>query len=217
MAADAKGMMQGRHGSEGKAGEILDRIATTVARKGLDGASMQDLAASAGMSVGNFYRYYPSKIALVTALVDQCASDVRADFAAALDAADPVEGMRAILDKNLFAMSRDEAALWLQIDAAALVHPEIAAVKAEMDRSIEDNVFRLVGRLAGPGAEDSAVVGEVAEFLLLFCSSLFRQRAFEDEASFLPKARRMTDRLFAWAQSELGSARAAEQPLKVAS
>ena len=48
--------------------EILDNIRHTFAEKGFDGASMQDLARAAGMSVGNFYRYFPSKAAMVEAI-----------------------------------------------------------------------------------------------------------------------------------------------------
>ena len=49
--------------------EILDRIRSIFAEKGFDGASMQELARAAGMSVGNFYRYFPSKSAIVEALI----------------------------------------------------------------------------------------------------------------------------------------------------
>ena len=39
--------------------EILALVRQAFVEKGFDGASMQDLARSAGMSVGNFYRYFP--------------------------------------------------------------------------------------------------------------------------------------------------------------
>lgn len=47
-----------------KVAEILSRLRDTFAEKGFDGASMQDLARAAGMSVGNFYRYFPSNLTL---------------------------------------------------------------------------------------------------------------------------------------------------------
>ena len=39
--------------------DILALVRVAFAEKGFDGASMQDLARAAGMSVGNFYRYFP--------------------------------------------------------------------------------------------------------------------------------------------------------------
>ena len=49
--------------------EILAAIRRAFAAKGFDGASMQYLAREAGMSVGNFYRYFPSKAAMVEAMI----------------------------------------------------------------------------------------------------------------------------------------------------
>ena len=51
--------------AEERSHEILASIRQAFAEKGFDGASMQDLARAAGMSVGNFYRYFPSKAAIV--------------------------------------------------------------------------------------------------------------------------------------------------------
>ena len=39
---------------------ILASVRRAFTEKGFDGASMQDLAREAGMSVGHFYRYFPS-------------------------------------------------------------------------------------------------------------------------------------------------------------
>ena len=52
-----------------RSAEILASVRSAFAAKGFDGASMQDLARAAGMSVGNFYRYFPSKAAIVEDLV----------------------------------------------------------------------------------------------------------------------------------------------------
>ena len=43
-------------GTEQRIAEIIVSVRTAFAEKGFDGASMQDLARAAGMSVGNFYR-----------------------------------------------------------------------------------------------------------------------------------------------------------------
>ncbi len=60
---------------------ILVQARHAFVEKGFDGASMQDLARAAGMSAGNFYRYFPSKAALVEALVNRDLEEVEREFA----------------------------------------------------------------------------------------------------------------------------------------
>ena len=81
--------------------EILGRIRTAFAEKGFDGASMQDLARAAGMSVGNFYRYFPSKAAIVVAMVSRDMAEVAENFAAVLKDADPLVALRRKLEERI--------------------------------------------------------------------------------------------------------------------
>ena len=76
-------------------------IGTAFAEKGFDGASMQDLARAAGMSVGNFYRYFPSKDAIVEAMVSYDMAEMERDFAAILSSDDPLAGIRAKITERL--------------------------------------------------------------------------------------------------------------------
>ena len=75
--------------------EILDRVRHAFAEKGFDGASMQDLARAAGMSVGNFYRYFPSKAAIVEGLIHRDLSEIEAVFASVMGSPDPLGALRA--------------------------------------------------------------------------------------------------------------------------
>jgi len=61
---------------------ILSSVRQAFLDKGFDGASMQDLARAAGMSVGNFYRYFSSKSAIIHSLIEHDAELVQRDFAA---------------------------------------------------------------------------------------------------------------------------------------
>ena len=47
---------------------ILDTAMTVVAKEGIDGFSLHKLAAELDLTVGAFYRYFPSKMALIGAL-----------------------------------------------------------------------------------------------------------------------------------------------------
>ena len=67
---------------------------TAFAEKGFDGASMQDLARAAGMSVGNFYRYFASKAAIVQALIALDLEEMARDFLPIFASDDPIATMR---------------------------------------------------------------------------------------------------------------------------
>jgi AcrR family transcriptional regulator len=200
-------MSQAAHAAaETRAGDILDRIAGTFARKGFEGSSMQDLAVAAGMSVGNFYRYFPSKLALIAALVDHCTRDVIASFDAIHRSADPIATMRAVLHAHLFETSDEEAALWLHIDAAAVLHPEIAAVKRDMEASIREAVRSMLTAIPGAAAMPPERIGDMTEFLMTFSSGLFRERAFESGPDFARKVERLTAWTFDMVATELSRA-----------
>ena len=60
---------------------ILDAAERCFVRSGFHRTTMQDVAAEAGMSPGNLYRYFPSKDAIVIGLTERDRSDVAKDFA----------------------------------------------------------------------------------------------------------------------------------------
>jgi AcrR family transcriptional regulator len=86
---------------DGRTAEILALVRVAFAEKGFDGASMQDLARAAGMSVGNFYRYFPSKAAIVQGLIDQDLAEMEAEFLTVLQSPAPMEGLRGLMQARL--------------------------------------------------------------------------------------------------------------------
>lgn len=124
--------------------EILGLVRKAFVEKGFDGASMQDLARSAGMSVGNFYRYFPSKDAIVEALVAWDMDEIDQEFARILQAPDPMAVLRYVLAEHVMDSScEDEGALWTEICAAAKRKPRIAEVSARMERAIVDRLVKV--------------------------------------------------------------------------
>src|ERR671927_571915 len=66
--------MKSRIGDESVAdrrAQILDAAERSFCRSGFHRTTMQDVAAEAGMSPGNLYRYFPSKDALVAGLCER--------------------------------------------------------------------------------------------------------------------------------------------------
>jgi len=58
--------------------EVLETALTLVSEHGVAGASLRKLAAELGMSQPSLYHYFPSKDALVTAVVEYCADKMLA-------------------------------------------------------------------------------------------------------------------------------------------
>jgi AcrR family transcriptional regulator len=128
--------------------EILDSARRAFIEKGFDGASMQDLARAAGMSVGNFYRYFPSKAAIVAALITRDLDEVEKDFREILGAPEPLALLRDKLAAHISGDAmNDDGPLWAEITAAAGRKPEIGEILARMETEIAKyltSVFALV-------------------------------------------------------------------------
>lgn len=78
--------------------EILDAALAEFAAQGFDAARMDDVAKRAGLSKAGIYLYFPSKEALLTALIERELAPIAARVAAlaAAGQADPVGAMRLI-------------------------------------------------------------------------------------------------------------------------
>lgn len=123
--------------------EILASIRQAFAEKGFDGASMQDLARAAGMSVGNFYRYFPSKMAIVQAMCGYDLAEIQGEFAEIQKSDTPMACLRARLLAHFDAEQMKDGQLWAEITAAAIRKPEIG----EAAREVEETIFRLLATI----------------------------------------------------------------------
>lgn len=141
----------------GRAGEILDLARDAFVDKGFEATSMRDLARAAGMSVGNFYRYFPSKAALVEALIARDMAEMEENFRGIAAAPDPLAAVKASLRWKLSEECTDNHPLWAEICAAAARKPEIAALVAAMEDGIAANIARVLGHVTGLPPEEADV------------------------------------------------------------
>ncbi len=145
---------QPSHTAEDRSHEILFSIRQAFADKGFDGASMQDLARAAGMSVGNFYRYFPSKAAIVQAMVGLDLAEIQRDFSEIIDSADPLAGLRAKILLRLTDDCLADGGLWAEITAAAIRKPEIAVAAKQMEAAIVTFIAEVFARVTGRSLTD---------------------------------------------------------------
>jgi AcrR family transcriptional regulator len=116
--------------------EILASIRQAFAEKGFDGASMLDLARAAGMSVGNFYRYFPSKAAIVQSMCGYDLAEIQGEFAEIQTSDTPMIALRDRILKHFSEESMKDGQLWAEITAAAIRKPEIGEAARLMEETI---------------------------------------------------------------------------------
>ncbi|MBC7280402.1 TetR/AcrR family transcriptional regulator [Hoeflea sp.] len=156
--------------------EILDKAKSVFALNGFDGASMQDLAQATQMSVGNFYRYFPSKDAIITALVKRDMMEIEGLFDAIKASADPGAVFMQLLRLRIETLPLEDAALWGEVQAASFRSPEIATLMRDMEETVRTNIVNALVRIHG---DDSAPARETfatrAQFIMLLVHG-FAQR-----------------------------------------
>lgn len=110
-----------------------DEIAAAAARaflaKGFHGASMQDVAREAGVSMGLLYRYFADKAALIAAAAALDRAPLLAEIAAVADAPEPADALLA-LARRMIEAAREPGYVELvaEVAAEACRNPAVAAV-----------------------------------------------------------------------------------------
>lgn len=160
-----------------RSAEILDAVRSSFAEKGFDGASMQDLARAAGMSVGNFYRYFPSKAAIVEAIVARDLDAVGQDFARIITSPDPMQMLRCVLRERIeVKLCKEDSPLWAEITAIAQRRPEIGAACGRMETEVRRYLLSVFSRATGlPMAETERRFAAHAAFIVLLVSARAHQ------------------------------------------
>lgn len=135
--------------------EILASIRQAFAEKGFDGASMQDLARAAGMSVGNFYRYFPSKAAIVEAMCGYDLAEIQGEFAEIQTSDKPMACLRDRILNHFTEESMKDGQLWAEITAAAIRKPEIGEAARQMEATIVSMLSAIFAHVTGRNIEDA--------------------------------------------------------------
>lgn len=155
--------------------EILASVRGAFVAKGFDGASMQDLARAAGMSVGNFYRYFPSKAAIITGLIAVDLADIQRDFQAIIGSDHPMDSLRHVIRHRIAShMEGNDGDLWTEIDAAARRSPDICAAAQQMEGTMVDC---LVSVFAAETGLPQTVAAERFSINAAFIMVLFKSAA----------------------------------------
>ncbi|HEV2559072.1 MAG TPA: TetR/AcrR family transcriptional regulator [Microvirga sp.] len=168
----------GLDGPQDRQARILDAAERCFVRSGFHRTTMQDVAAEAGMSPGNLYRYFRSKDAIVIGLAERDRSHVNADFAELMDAQDFAASFAALGRKHFRDEPRERAILCLEIWAEATRNPTVAAVTHDFDRDINARLMDLLSQAQARGAIPAHVdPGALTILISTLANGLFVRRA----------------------------------------
>ncbi|MDB5592272.1 TetR/AcrR family transcriptional regulator [Enterovirga sp.] len=146
---------------------ILDAAERCFVREGFHKATMQDIAAEAGMSAGNLYRTFPSKDALVEGLCERDRRDVAADFAAFDGDGDFMANFVALGRKHFEDEPRDKAVLCLQIWAEAARSPAVAGHAAAFAEDVTARLTELLDKARAEGRVHPGVDPRAVALLIM--------------------------------------------------
>ena len=139
---------------------ILKAAERLFARKGYPAVAMEDVAARAGLAVGTIYNYFPSKPALLLAIVRRETQSVLERGRKILDDPpdDPLAAVSAFTDIFLDDFTRDDRRLWRELFGAAIANPSIVGRRLfEADTQLVAQLAALLDRyrVAGIVAADT--------------------------------------------------------------
>jgi TetR/AcrR family transcriptional repressor of uid operon len=157
---------------------ILDAAERCFVREGFHRTTMQDVAAEAGMSPGNLYRYFASKDAMVVGLAERDRARMGQDFAQIAEADDFLAALAQLGRKHFVEEPREKAVLCLQIWAEATRSAAFAAISADFERDVVSRMTELFRQAQQRGAVAAGVDPESAALLVsTLANGLFVRRA----------------------------------------
>jgi TetR/AcrR family transcriptional repressor of uid operon len=157
---------------------ILDAAERSFSRAGFHRTTMQDVAAEAGMSPGNLYRYFPSKDALVAGLCERDRVGLANEFAEIRERSDFLAAFKELGRRHFEDAGRDKAKLCLEIWAEATRNPAIASLQTEFDRTFEEQLSATFEAAKKAGAIHADVdIRAIASIISKLGDGLFVRRA----------------------------------------
>lgn len=132
---------------------ILHAAEACIRRDGFQGAGIAAICAEAGISAGRLYHYFPSKAAIIAALIDAAQAEALAAMAPLRADLPTVEGLVvAVAAAAIWAAHPDYAGVALEIAAAAARDTAIATAVVAHDRTVRAEWAAAIARGQAAGS-----------------------------------------------------------------
>lgn len=157
--------------------QIVDGLLSIICREGYDGASVAEIARSAGLASGLVHYHFPHKEAILVALVEHLTTVLEGRFAQRLAQAtdDPLQRLDAFIDAHLAIDEQADpraVAAWVAIGAEAVRRPEVQTLYESFCRQRLRVLEEIVGA-CGKGTLDDSEVPAVAATLMAAIEGAF--------------------------------------------
>lgn len=161
---------------EARRQQILDAACDCVRQAGFHGASMAEIAKAAGLSVGQIYRYFENKEAIIAAIVAQDLAEMREKFAEMESR--PGDLVDALVEHLPEAVGKcfdlGRAALTLEVLAEASRNPKVAAILRAADEQERVYAQAMLDRGRRPEWTDAEFQARCEVVGLLFDGMIIR-------------------------------------------
>ena len=185
---------------------IMDAAIRAFARGGFHATGMQTVCAEAGMSPGALYRYFPSKEAIIEAIVERDRADIPQQLAPLLDAENVVDALIASAHQFLVGNLRPESLpLFPELYAEAIRNSAVREIMTRCDDEVGDIIVRVVERGMALGQIDPTLdAREAVRFLMAATDGVLMRLLMEPAAEIeglMPMYERSVRRFLAPAAS----------------
>lgn len=156
--------------SEGRAqarrSQILEAAESCFRARGFHAATIAEIAAAADLSVGQIYRFFENKEAIIEAFASQQMEELTATVAEVVARDGAANAIRTLLDKGMEKLRTPGlSALHLEVTAEASRNPRIAAIVREQDRKFREAITGLLMKANGVDLPEDVACR--AEFICL--------------------------------------------------
>jgi AcrR family transcriptional regulator len=147
--------------------QILDAAVVCFAKRGFHQASMHDISAEAGISVGLIYRYFENKEAVISAMADRHKKEIGEVLKRARQAPTLLESLEILFTAHC---CEDEprviSAFVVDLYAEASRNPRVADLVRDVLKTGMDGVIELIERAPeAQSAEHGLTPSELAELI----------------------------------------------------
>lgn len=159
---------------QARRGQILEAAASCFAQHGFHGTSIAKLSQACGMSPGHIYHFFPSKEAIIAALVEQ-KLDQSLDMVRQFEDAEDV--FQAMLDRVEIGLKErtdlESAALELEILAEAARNPRVAASVRAADKIKRERLRELMRRASRERGREPTDKAAESELMITLFDGLY--------------------------------------------
>ncbi|QBJ96309.1 TetR/AcrR family transcriptional regulator [Rhodococcus sp. ABRD24] len=185
---------------EAKRTALLDAAADCFAERGYNATRTADICAAAGMSSGNLFHYFPTKHAVLLALVEREGNETAASIAELSTTADPFAALLLLLDE-ICRLAADPTYSGLALEISALAHrdEDVSLRFKENDLRFRQGLESLLRRADEAGQLDTDLaLDSAATWLAGLVDGMFARVAADPDfepATQAPVLRRIVTQL----------------------